>query len=181
MTQITIEPWTNNDLALLTRIQGDPDMTRHLGGPETDEKIAGRLRRYIRAWSPDGRMFKVLCDGEPAGSVGYWERTWQDDTVYEIGWMIVPEFQGRGVAMRAAELAIERAWEDAKHSEVHAFPSVENTPSNRLCEKVGFRLAGQYDFEYPPGHWMRCNDWSLQLTARFGRARSEPGKKEGPP
>jgi hypothetical protein len=19
------------------------------------------------------------------------------------------------------------------------------------------------DFEYPPGHWMRCNDWRLKL------------------
>jgi len=181
MPHITIEPWTKSDLPLLTRIQGDAEMTRHLGGPETDAKIADRLRRYAGLWAPDGRMFKILCDGEPAGSVGYWERTWQDKTVYEMGWSVLPEFQGHGIATRATMLAIERAAEDGLHKEIHAFPSVENEPSNRLCEKLGFSLHGEHDFEYPPGHWMKCNDWSLQLTARFRRARSEPGKEEGPP
>jgi hypothetical protein len=31
--------------------------------------------------------------------------------------------------------------------------------------KVGFELLGEYDFEYPPGHLMRCNDWRLDLNA----------------
>jgi RimJ/RimL family protein N-acetyltransferase len=181
MPQITIEPWIESDLQLLTRIQGDPDMTRHLGGPETDEKIADRLQRYIASWAPEGRMFKVLCDGEPAGAVGYWERAWQGEDVYEMGWSVLPDFQSRGVATRATELAIERVREDAKHTAIHAFPSIQNEPSNRLCEKLGFTLEGEHDFEYPPGHWMKCNDWSLQLTARFWRARSEPGKEEGSP
>jgi RimJ/RimL family protein N-acetyltransferase len=30
------------------------------------------------------------------GSVGYWQREWHGEEIYEIGWMVVPEFQGRG-------------------------------------------------------------------------------------
>jgi RimJ/RimL family protein N-acetyltransferase len=164
MPQVTLEPWTNGDLLLLTRLQGDPEMMRHLGGPESDEKIADRLGRYTRSWTPDGRMFKVLCDGEPAGSVGYWQRTWQGEDVYEFGWMVLPEFQGRGVAGKATKLALESARQDAKHQSVHAFPSVENAASNRLCEKLGFEFRGEHDFEYPPGHSMKCNDWMWELS-----------------
>jgi hypothetical protein len=29
------------------------------------------------------------------------------------------------------------------------------------CLKAGFVRLGEYDFEYPPGNVMRCNDWVL--------------------
>jgi RimJ/RimL family protein N-acetyltransferase len=181
VTSISIEPWRDNDLPLLTRLMGDPEMMRYLGGPESNEKIASRLARYVTYQHPESRMFKILVDGHPAGSVGYWDKTWQDEDVYEVGWSVLPEFQGRGIAVRATELAIERARQDARHDRIHAFPAVENAPSNRLCEKLGFELLGEYDFEFPPGHWMKCNDWRLALTAHFRRARSELSKEEGSP
>lgn len=160
---ISIEPWNDQDLPLLRRLMGDPEMTKHLGGPESAEKIAGRLTRYINSNGPEGRMFKIVDAGKPAGSVGYWQRTWQDEEIYETGWSVLPEFQGRGVATTATEMAIERARMDAKHSSIHAFPSVENAPSNALCTRLGFRLQGEYEFEYPPGNKLTCNDWALNL------------------
>ena len=49
------------------------------------------------------------------------------------------------------------------HSSLHAYPGVTNAASIALCRKAGFTLLGERDFEYPKGHWMRCNDWSLDL------------------
>jgi len=48
---------------------------------------------------------------------------------------------------------------------VHAYPGVENGPSNSLCRKVGFELLGAHEFEYPAGSgtMMRCNDWRFDL------------------
>ena len=181
VTTINLEPWRKNDLPLLQRLMGDAEMTRYLGGPETDEKLRSRLARYITYQHPESRMFKIVVDGAPAGSVGYWDNNWQGKDIYETGWMVVPEFQGRGIAVKATELAIERAKQEERRSSIHAFPSVENTASNRICEKLGFELQGEHDFEFPPGHWMKCNDWSLELTAHPRRARSEHGKEEGPP
>jgi RimJ/RimL family protein N-acetyltransferase len=160
---ISIEPWDDQDLPLLRRLMGDPEMTKHLGGPESPEKIAGRLTRYINLNGPEGRMFKIVDAGKPAGSVGYWQRTWQDEEIYETGWSVLPEFQGRGVATTATELAIQRARADGQHTSIHAFPSVDNTPSNALCKRLGFKLLGEYEFEFPPGNKMRSNDWSLDL------------------
>lgn len=42
-----------------------------------------------------------------------------------------------------------------------AYPRVDNESSNAVCRKAGFILLGARDFEYPPGHTMRCNDWVL--------------------
>jgi RimJ/RimL family protein N-acetyltransferase len=165
--RVRIEPWSDGDLGLLRRANA-PEMTKHLGGPETEEQLLVRHRRYVDVdGTENGRMFRVvlLPEGVAVGTVGYWERTWRDETVYETGWGVVPEFQGRGIAAAAATAVVERAGAERKHRHLHAFPSVGNPASNAICRKAGFSLVAECDFEYPPGNFMRCNDWSLDLTA----------------
>ena len=146
---------------------GDPVMTEHLGGPESAEKIAERHARYQRAVGPASRMFKIVDEatGEAAGSVGYWEREWRGEQVYETGWSVLPAFQGRGIAAAATALAIDAARAERKHRFLHAYPSVDNAPSNAICRKLGFTLLGEAEFEYPKGSFMTCNDWRLDLFA----------------
>jgi RimJ/RimL family protein N-acetyltransferase len=164
---VTIEPWGSGDLPLLERLMGDPRMTEHLGGPETPEKLRERQSRYESLESGE-RMFKIVdtASGAGVGSVGYWTKEWRDEEVYEIGWMVVPEFQGRGIAVAATAQAVERAKrDDKKHRFMHAFPSIDNAPSNAICGKLGFELLDACEFEFPKGHFMTCNDWRLDLRA----------------
>jgi RimJ/RimL family protein N-acetyltransferase len=161
---VHLEPWAVGDLALLEKLLGDPTMTEHLGGPESPEKLAERQKRYE---APGSGMFKIVDDatGAPVGSVGFWEREWQGEQVFETGWSVLPEFQGRGFASAGTALLVEVARADGKHRYLHAYPSVDNAASNALCSKLGFTLRGEHEFEYPKGSFMRCNDWRLDLTA----------------
>jgi RimJ/RimL family protein N-acetyltransferase len=164
---VRLEPWGEGDLALLKKLLGDPEMTKHLGGPESDEQLVKRQARFERlAESGNDRMFKIVqqATGEAVGSVGYWERTWRGEQVYEIGWSVLPAFQGQGIASTATAQAIVMARSDGKHRFVHAFPSVDNLPSNALCRKLGFTLVEECEFEYPKGSFMQCNDWHLDLS-----------------
>ena len=166
MSDYRIEPWGAGDLPLLHRLLGDPAMTEHLGGPETPEKIEERHERYLRGETGRVEMFKVVDEeGTPVGSVGYWERDEDDEKVYETGWMVLPEFQGRGIATRATELVIERVRAEGDHQWLYAYPGVDNHPSNAICRKLGFELVEVEEFEYPKGsgNIMRCNDWRLDL------------------
>jgi RimJ/RimL family protein N-acetyltransferase len=163
---VRIEPWADGDLPLLEKLNGDPAMMEHLGGPESPEKIAERQDRYERlADSGQGRMFRIVeaATDQPVGSVGYWERTWRGEDVYEIGWSVIPSFQGRGIAGMATGLAIVSARSERRHRFLHAFPSVENGPSNAVCRKLGFTLVGGCEVEFPPGSVIRCNNWRLDL------------------
>ena len=56
---------------------------------------------------------------------------------------------------------------ERKHQFLHAYPSVENDPSNAICRKLGFELVGLDEYEYPKdsGNIMRCNDFRLDLFA----------------
>jgi RimJ/RimL family protein N-acetyltransferase len=48
---------------------------------------------------------------------------------------------------------------------MHAFPNVDNAPSNAICRKLGFELIEACEFEFPKGLFMTCNDWRLDLRA----------------
>jgi RimJ/RimL family protein N-acetyltransferase len=160
VAEVRIEPWGTGDRPLLEQLVGDPAMMEHLGGPESAEKIADRQGRYEQ---PGSGMFKIVCDGQACGSVGIWEREWRDRTVWETGWSVIPSFQGRGIAVAATSLVLARARESGEHRFVHAFPAVDNPASNAICRRLGFTLLEVCRFEYPPGNWLQCNDWQLDL------------------
>jgi RimJ/RimL family protein N-acetyltransferase len=157
---IRLEPWSERDQPLLQQLLGVPEMTEHVGGPESAAKIAERQARYQ---VPGSRQYRIVVDGEDAGWVGYWEREWLGEKVWETGWSVLPGFQGRGVASEATRKLIEIARTETTLRYVHAYPSVDNAPSNAICRKVGFELMGDYEFEYPKGNFMRCNDWLYDL------------------
>jgi RimJ/RimL family protein N-acetyltransferase len=69
------------------------------------------------------------------------------------------------VASEATRQLIEIARTERALRYMHAYPSVDNAPSNAICRKVGFELMGDYEFEYPKGNIMRCNDWRYDLVA----------------
>ena len=143
--------------ALLT----DPAMMEHLGGPESPEKLESRQRRYQAV---DSRQYRIVDgSGESVGYVGYWERQIGGEQAWEVGWAVLPDFQGRGYATLAMNLLLDVIRNDELRP-VHAFPSVDNAASNALCRKLGFENLGAFDFEYPPGHPIRCNDWRLDLV-----------------
>ena len=163
-TSARIEPWGDGDLPLLERLLGDPAMMAHLGGPESPERIAKRQAEYRQ---PGSRQYRIVDPdrGEGAGWVGYWQREWRGSGVFEIGWAVAPEFQGRGLARAGAGLVIALARAERDPRFMHAYPSVDNGPSNAICRRLGFEPAGVVDLEYPPGTPMRCNDWRLDLAA----------------
>lgn len=165
---VRLEPWGECDLPLLEKLLGDPEMTKHLGGPESAEKLAERQSRYEGLVdSGKGQMFKIVDEatGESVGSVGFWDSTWHDEEIYETGWSVLPAFQGRGIAATATLQAIAIARSEGKHRFLYAFPSIDNPPSNAICRKLGFTLIGETEYEYPKGNFLQCNDWRLDLLA----------------
>jgi RimJ/RimL family protein N-acetyltransferase len=156
---ISLENWGSGHLELLRGLN-TPEMTEHLGGPETEEQLVARDAKYVRFDAlPEGGTYVVLVDGEPAGDIMYWSTG--DD--WEMGWGVLTAFQGRGVATSAVLLALDAARSERRFRYVHAVPRVSNDASNAVCRRVGFILAGTEDMEYPPGQWSPSNDWIYDL------------------
>lgn len=162
---VALRPWAADDLRLLERLLGDPAMMLHLGGPETSDAIRKRHARYLASDPARGGLFAIVVgvQAEPAGWVGYWESEWRDESVWECGWHVLPEHQGRGVATAATRLLLERVRLHGGYRYVHAFPSVGNAASNGMCRTLGFVSMGEVDVEYPKGSMMRSTDWCFDL------------------
>ncbi|MET9106015.1 GNAT family N-acetyltransferase [Streptomyces zhihengii] len=167
--QVSLEPWSESDLDLLRRCN-TPEMTAHLGGPESEERLVGRHRRYLDP-EANGTMFRIVLvpEGRAVGSTGFWDHAWGGGPAYETGYAILPEFQGRGLAVAATSAVVGRARADGRHRFLYAFPSVQHAASNAVCRKAGFELVEECEFEYPEGHFIRSNAWRTDLSGAGGR------------
>lgn len=157
---------TLEDLELYERINTDPAMMAELGGPVPREGLPEKLRRDVadveadRVW-----VLKIIPDeeaGTPAGTVAVWDHEWNGQTITEIGWMVLPAYQGRGVGSEAVRSTLERALATGRWQILHAFPATTNAASNAMCRKMGFSLVEECDYEFR-GRPLRCNHWRLDL------------------
>jgi RimJ/RimL family protein N-acetyltransferase len=165
MSTLRLEAWSESGLEILHRLN-TPEMTKHLGGPETEQAIIDRQRRYLRLTG--GEVLIIHLGSEAIGSIGYWEREWDGEAVYETGYGIFPEFGGHGYASAALRLVAQRVAARGTRRYLHAFPHVDHAASNAVCRKAGFELLGEVSFEYPKGTWLPSNNWRLDLGSLRG-------------
>ena len=153
---------TLDDEWLWQRLRCDPVMMSELGGPQPKEGIPAKIRDDVDAVQRDRSWISVIetDDGQAAGSVCIWQHDEQGTTVSEIGWMVLPEFQGRGLGRAATAAIIERARADGRWGTIHAYPGVTNAPSNGICRSLGFTFVETVDVEGPMGT-LRTNHWQL--------------------
>jgi len=84
----------------------------------------------------------------------------------ELGWVLHPDFQGRGYAREAATAVRDFAFEHLNPHRVQAFLDARNAASAALCERLGMRReATLLEEEFNDGEW--------QDTAVYGILRRE--------
>ena len=166
--EVSIRPYAEGDMWVLERTLGDPSQMVHLNGPESPETLRNRHKLFLTlsADPSAGCMYTITLGLEdaPVGNVGYWERDEGGQRGWETGWFVLPEFQGKGIATAATRLLVNRIAKLDRRF-LFAFPSVNNVQSNAICRKLGFRLIGESESEYPPksGKLLRVNTWQLDL------------------
>jgi RimJ/RimL family protein N-acetyltransferase len=163
---IRLRPYADGDRWLTAAIEMDPVMMADLGGPLSADDLPRIHERRLRGMVTDRLWYFIVelePEGRPVGTICLWSDAFEDGRRSEAGWAILREFQGKGLATRALQLLIERAVDDGRWGDIHAFPGVTNGPSNALCRKAGFRNIGEEVVEYA-GRSLRCNHWVLGVA-----------------
>ncbi|MEW5352206.1 MULTISPECIES: GNAT family N-acetyltransferase [unclassified Streptomyces] len=160
---------TPDDVDAYVRMRCDPVMMAGLGGPLPAEGMADKVRRDAAAAAEDTAWIKMIVPddagpGEVAGTVCLWSHDDGGGPVSEIGWMVLPEYQGRGFGRRATRLLLEQARDEERWDTVHAFPAMDNAPSNGICRSLGFRLLGECDVPFAD-RVLRSNHWAIDPGA----------------
>ncbi|MGW7427293.1 GNAT family N-acetyltransferase [Streptomyces sp. NPDC054813] len=155
---------TPDDVDAYVRMRCDPVMMRDLGGPLPPEGMKDKVRRDAEAAAADTSWIKVIVPdpGTPdivAGHVCIWAHDEDGKPISEIGWMVLPEFQGRGLGKLATRTLLRQARDENRWGDIHAFPATTNGPSNGICRSLGFRLLGEVDVDFADraihsNHWV---------------------------
>jgi len=159
---VELRDYTDADAWFTERLETDPVVMAELGGVVDPGELPAVHARRLRTVEVGDWWFVIEDEGEPVGVIGIWPHEIEGRGEHEVGWMVVPERQGEGIATRALAIVLDRARSDRRFPVIHAYPGASNTPSNALCARAGFELVGSQEVTYK-GAPFRCHQWTLRL------------------
>ena len=124
---------------LYRRLGSDPSMYKYSGWNPyaTLEMAQETVREFIRHYD-DEHVYSWVIDVDDVvvGTIGAYD--YKDDRI-EVGYSVVPAWQGRGIATEALKEVLEYLTENEGISCVTAWCADENTGSWRVLEKAGMQ------------------------------------------
>ena len=136
--------WRADDSSLAKALWGDPDVTRLIGGPFSEEQVRERLDQEIRIEERDGIQYWpifLLAGDVHVGCAGLRPHSPRPKTL-ELGFHIARAHWSRGYATEAARSVIAHAFDDLGIAALFAGHHPHNRDSAKLLAKLGFRYVG---------------------------------------
>ncbi len=122
----------------------DPRVARTLWPfptPQSDAEVIAGLQDKIAHWERYGFGLWLMRDratGQFVGRGGLQHTAVEGEPTIEVGWAVVPERWGEGLATELARASVEVAFGDLGLRELVAFTLPHNIASRRVMEKAGF-------------------------------------------
>ena len=139
--RLTFRRMHAGDLDAMARLLGDPAVMVHYPRPKTREEAADWIAWSERNYARDGFGLWLLHDRDGV-FVGECGLTWQrvEGVEYlEVGYHLLPEHQGKGLATEAAAACRDFARERGIERLV-AIIVPDNHPSQRVALRIGLTL-----------------------------------------
>ena len=148
-TRTMMRPFSKSDLQQLTALCTNEDAMRYIPptfGIENAQQIEERLSNYINHHDEFGVGFCYVSDkaGNFIGRAGF--HFVPEVNLYEIGYSLLPEHWGKGLATEVVSALLEYAYNDLKLDAVCARTIVGNDRSDKVLQKCGFTLLGERAF-----------------------------------
>jgi len=158
-----------NDVDAVHAYLSLPDVCRYIPfEPHTREKVAERLARPVmrqRSLDESGEgqaLFFAIVLKDDGRMIGDVMLAWSDDTNAEIGYVLHPEFHGRGYATEAARAVLRLAFDGLGVHRVTARIDERNPASAGVLRKLGMRQeAVLVENEWFKGEWSTEIDFAI--------------------
>ena len=142
--------WLSSDLVLAQGLWGNAEVTSLIGGPFTADQVKRRLNGEIASMNAHNVQYWptfLLETDQLAGCAGL--RPYRlDQKIYELGFHLLPEFWGRGLAQEAGRAVISYGFEKLGAEALFAGHHPANSASSRVLAKLGFEFT--HEEFYPP-------------------------------
>ncbi|QPH52895.1 GNAT family N-acetyltransferase [Pontivivens ytuae] len=143
------------DYAAYARIASGPDAA-FIGGPMSAEEAWLDFCQMSAGWLLRGSGLWTVADRESGATLGFVTlgMEWEDEEP-ELGFLLLPEAQGRGIAAEAAMAARTYAFDTLGWSTVVSYIDPGNTRSAALANRLGARRDPVAEAAVPGTHVYR--------------------------
>ena len=143
---------TGDDLDLLVRLNADPRVMRYVGGTKdrdkTEQMLATRVLEYYER-NP-GLGIWATVERATGACVGlHLLNHIQGESFIQVGYLLLPEFWGRGYATEMAAALVRYGFVDLRLPQVVAITNLDHVVSQRVLEKAGLERNGERAFPHP--------------------------------
>ncbi len=129
------------DGPVLHAIFGDEDCCTYLADPATNSVV--ETVRLLKKWNEGTEETTWAIVEEPEGdALGRATLIPRERDIWEIGIMLCPKAQGRGLAVKALGEIIDDGFDHLGARRIFADIDTDNSPSIRLFERLGFQREG---------------------------------------
>lgn len=168
-----------NDLANLIRLESDADVVKHtrIRTPRTEEQSRQRLHDQINRPFVESPLGIWAAEFKDSGDFIGWFMLMPDDhRGAELGYMIVQDLWGKGLATEIAKMLVEKAFFALNLTSIHACTDEDNPASEKILEKIGFLYKGFNDADKAKNFEIRNQHWQPYLVGNL--VSTEPMKEE---
>ncbi|HEV2531525.1 GNAT family N-acetyltransferase [Phenylobacterium sp.] len=144
--RLTLTEVTLDDAEFVLELLNDPGWIRNIG--DRGVRTLDDAQAYIRDRFSKSLWFVVRDrSGERLGMCGLVDRDGLDH--HDIGYAYLERHSGQGYATEAARAVLAHAQAALGHETILAITAPDNTPSQRVLEKIGLRFVQMINL---PGH-----------------------------
>lgn len=144
-----VREFAMEDLDALFALYAKPGMTDFVEPLYSYEEEAAYEEAYIKhRYHYSGYGMWLVFDkqsGQLIGRAGLEDRDYPEGTAMDLGYMIAPEYQGKGYATEVCLAILSYAKEELESGSVNCLVDENNLPSMRLVKKLGFTYEGKTD------------------------------------
>ncbi len=167
--RLNMQPIQERDWPLFLSLYQSPTVMRFIGELDTPEQIRCRFDQRLGEWNKYADFWLCLvireqATGAAVGLTGFFP-AWQNYQQAEVGFILHPEFQGKGYGSESLQEVMDFAFNICGFHRLQANVLEGNIASRRMLEKCGFQLEGCLRESYRiDGKWH--NDWLLGCLAK---------------
>jgi RimJ/RimL family protein N-acetyltransferase len=144
--RLILRDFRKDDLDAHAATLGDEEVMRHIGGkPMNREDSWRRLLSGVGMWSLIGMgpwAVELKTDGRMVGHCGFFQFERDMNPLIlgepEMGWIFDTSVHGQGIAFEACSAAVSWAEDAIAAASYPAIIDLDNAPSMKLAEKLGF-------------------------------------------
>jgi RimJ/RimL family protein N-acetyltransferase len=137
--RLFLRQFNKNDVDPVFAMRSDADVMRFIREPQTNRSEAESWVSLVSSrWESEKIGFCAVVEKASGRFIG-WCGLWRlkETGEIEIGYALIGEYRGRGVATEAAEAMLRYGFEELKLPEIVAVARPENRASWRVMENLG--------------------------------------------